>query len=1760
MLNKPVTIEIGEKTLDISLADILKHIYFRTPGIIQNIEIIGGFVRKTLLESPAFLLELLKSLTNLPTEKLQPYVDIVVKTSQSRRLPDIDIRVASSIVNRDILCNFTQSIVDYFAYSTQSPAHYVQRNAFSKFNVVYDDKNKFSIATVNPRDSFEYELLFVAQLKRKHLFAHDSLRLSILPFLLDAGPLALESDYPTPWQPLIDLLTRVIHVPDPETVDIFGFPVLMSYFTRGFSSGNPSDISRLEAKVTQLSQYHVGIPGQIAGLLSTTVRNHHQNNNEAAIALTINACMHLSISPLDTAALWDQMRAKYWADRNLENHYLLKAVDQAICTYKTPFSVVTAAVALCRGQHHRHDTSLQIEGTPYFLEVPIENERAIDTLANYLLENPDCNWLSPFLFGINNRDPHFFEPGSQLICSKSRAQRLLGYMLLLHTDNRTSDSKLLENFIDILNFLPENQRPRLFSLLESIDTFKSLTEEFKQAYTPGLSEQRQMARWIKVLVKHRATSSIANTLWIRYRSKFSKKSQDRMDPVLLEGLLPHDLEKALRIIELSTLNSKDFESKTALAMLANALPYITQLEESCFSVIAPRAIDAIIGPLASGRTLVPSHFPEVLSAFIHRLTDIGNDQQAEELLDLAAKHSDIASNNPYLYRARLSLLEKMTSSPVLLQKKWKTLEELGECPSEHRPLHKKIHLALTQQLLDNPETAQDGFRHLRVLANLSDPDPSLSQLAKRDVRKIVDFGDPDTAEQLIRKVYRKHFTPKTLISLRKRLFHRFLREMDIPKAFQQWKEIHSAFPETTRPMISALIKVDSNEKYLNAALRLLRKEVGDKEVSPKEKLDYFIEIYTKKNSLKLLGNIVTYCMETPACHHSSPRVIQLFVAEIKKQHIFDEQFLDVIRSQTPELIRQLKHCDDHGLVEKMIKAFNKLNLPFSDFELVKTQATSYLAQNNHAKALVWIKKAAVYEELFSSWLPELLQKYRVMTPEQEAETLLTYHPCILTLTQLAEINERACLLAENPEVPIAVAIQLFDLYRPITSISWSKVIERCKPSEFPIFWKSFYSWLDSSPEPSQHLRQTVQTASQFFSQLDTSTIKSLYTSLNSPDSPLGRLCESDAQTLELRGQLLLAYTPLVKSPADLTHLYDFVGNGFDLSEHLPAYRDLTLKMIEALILRKDNRFTITACQIFSLMTNMLLIAEDPPYSEPVSYALLSLLDIVRSHSYLYESDTMTLLVHASFVLRGNFANQIPSLDLAEKLSAFKTPLALEECLEHLSLLQEETPRSQKTWGVYLSNWLTANYCLDNPADVSKALTDYSTHIPRLAYKSKDYITCSDIAFDLILTYLDSPATMGKFCELTESYFKTLFGDRTVLATEREMPLYPYFSPIFTCNDTCDPEDSAFFFERMTTFVSKILDRKSLEASEESYIHHFLTKNLWALCTRFPQRKEILIPILDRFYFRYPPMDNMFFPAHVSFAGQLLLHAIRQGIYDSHEAEMAEAMLFLEMKTCLLEGNRTEDQEHVLEKVIDRVLAFRTPSALIRAVLILQGTQAIIIKNNLPAIQRIYGKLTEAVMIDPFYIYERSTLFEWVRLGLMHKETIIGFSGDEQALSSVTTLSENLFLKVLGIFQSPKLFQNSPTFSRTALLEWLGKFLILSRQNGAFWDQEGVNRYFLLAEKIVPEVIKLYADMSPSQQKHLSEIYTRIIIGEGFERTNKMSKKQKRSRSELMKKWLLKIICTPEHCRAQLEIAHGLKVFDGNNKDYKKIDSKLKSLT
>lgn len=1755
VLNKSVTFEIGEKKFQASLSDILKHVYFRTPRIIPNMEVIGGFVRKILLESPDFLMQILKTLTVLPSDELQPYVDNLIKKSKARDLPDIDVRIFSAIINRDILCNFTQSVVDYLSVCVQSEPYLVQKNAFSKFNVVYDDKNKFSIATVKPLDSFEFELLFVAELKRNHLFAHDSLRLSILPYLLGSGPLALESDYKTPWQPIIDLLTQSIHIPEPESVDIFGFPVLMSWFTRGYSAANRDEVNKLEKKVSQLSQYHMGIPGQIIGLLSTTLRNHHQDDRLAAIALTINALMHLEISPIDSTAIWQQMRAKFWEGMDLSKYPLLKMVDEALHLHQIPFPAVSAAIAL----YGQGESSMEIPGAGYYLSPSCEAPEAVNHINDYVQISPVIDWLFPFLIGQSPFHPsEHFDKGSELISSKNRSQRFLGFMLLLNCGDKKADPLLLQEFIDILNFTPEKDRPALIARMEKSTAFTTIIEKFKAKYNAKRSESGQLLAWITILAEQSETSTIAHALWMRYRNKFSSKGRTKMDVIIVNALLPHELEKALRLIELGSQGTKKIQLEKTVAMLTSILPYVAQLDEIQFATQIPRFVDLLLVVLSDKKKIDGHAFANVLAGFVNRLITTGYTSQAEELLDMISKNPGIPSGHPPLYQCRLRLVDLKQESLKPFLNAWKKLQALGECPKEHQPLYNKVHLTLTTQLLENIETVQEGYKQLRILAEQSQPDTTLSPLGKRDVTQLIDTDCSLIAAMLVRDVYLKHLKPKTLLSLRKRLFDRFLREGEYNEAYHQWKEIHTVAPQTTKAFLDAMINGKSEQKQLSGALRLIRKEVSDSELSPLEKLSYFITIFHKMKSLKLLGNIVSYAMETPACQPERVNVLKLFNTEVKQRKKFEKPFIDQIRPQLPAIIDTLKKNHHPKLVEGTAKDLNTLGLPLSDFELICSQVNSYIDAKNHKKALKWIRKASAQEELFLQWLPGLLLRYRELSPAHEAELYQVYHTSIRSLPQHSDFIEHVEEITSGKELAVTTATQLLNLYPPKTSNSWDRVIKDCDPVEFPFVWSSFYTWLETQPEISSALKTTVFAAIERLSDLTPSPVSVLFKTLESSDSPLGRLCTSESELFEFRGKLLLSYASQVETPQKLSALYDAMTTGLDLDKHIPAYRDLTLRLIAIFVHRNKQTFTSYACKIFSPLISNLLVPHPHCYCDAVSQTLITLLDLVVQDTEMTESNSLILLVYASSVLRETFGDTIPTLEIADKLSRSNASLALEECNEYLVAIPEDSPKKKKVWGQYLSRWLVVNDDWESMSEVNQALEYYTENISKLEYKSSEYISCSNIAFDLILKFLDQPQTMIKYCGLVEAYFTTLFEGRSVVTAEHEMPLHPYTSPVFTCTDSCDEKDCEFFFDRMTTLLSKLLDRDSLEPSQESYVHHFITKNLWELCSRFPGKREELVGLLDRFYFRYPPADNMFFPAHVAFAGKLLLHAIKQGIYDHHESEMAEAMLFLEMKICFVEGKRVEDQAAILERVIDRTLAFNTPSTLVRAILILQGTQAIIIKNNLESIQRIYKKLTDAISFDPFYIFNRSTLFEWVRLGLMHKDTIIGFSKEEEALSTVSHLSENLFLKVFGIFQKPSLFEGKPSFSRLALLEWLGKFLLLSRQHGAYWDRRGVDRYFRLVEMIIPEVAKVYPNMKPSQQAHISEIYTRVIIGEGFHQTSKLTNKQKRYRSEIMREWLLKIICTPDHCRTQLEFSQRLHVFEKTYKDYRKVDIRLKS--
>lgn len=145
--------------------------------------------------------------------------------------------------HRDISIKKIEALRDHLiGYLTQKMSFYdtenefirafthIHGNAFHKLFHCY----KPHYCTVSPKDLEKTEITLVANLPRNHLFSHDGLRIDISTLIHEQkhGPM-LVSDFKTAWKPLLHRMFMIIDADDIETINYMGFPLYVSYLTRG---------------------------------------------------------------------------------------------------------------------------------------------------------------------------------------------------------------------------------------------------------------------------------------------------------------------------------------------------------------------------------------------------------------------------------------------------------------------------------------------------------------------------------------------------------------------------------------------------------------------------------------------------------------------------------------------------------------------------------------------------------------------------------------------------------------------------------------------------------------------------------------------------------------------------------------------------------------------------------------------------------------------------------------------------------------------------------------------------------------------------------------------------------------------------------------------------------------------------------------------------------------------------------------------------------------------------------------------------------------------------------------------------------------------------------------------------------------------------------------------------------------------------------------------------------------------------------------
>jgi hypothetical protein len=340
--NIPIPNQTVIYTISLSMKEflqVLKQACSEKSIKIENILIIGGAVPWIL--GSEYCTALLESLVPGSTSSLSR------RDLMSIDLPpnDVDIRFIIPPESKEHIQWLKNRVVQYL--SNKLPAgDYTQTdledmittmgNVFQEFQqtTLWDQENQkididYFIFGINDLSQSKYEVSLVSLLRRPYLFSMQNLCLDISGFLSENTPveaicpmsLSVPHSFRDVAQAILEKITRIFHIPVPETVDKKGWICYCSLLTKLIHCPEGSSLAILRAatvayclKESQDPQKGSNSPLNILiGFLEWSVRKHHDSKAEDAIALAFNICSTAegAWSQSDRSILWQTLAAKF---------------------------------------------------------------------------------------------------------------------------------------------------------------------------------------------------------------------------------------------------------------------------------------------------------------------------------------------------------------------------------------------------------------------------------------------------------------------------------------------------------------------------------------------------------------------------------------------------------------------------------------------------------------------------------------------------------------------------------------------------------------------------------------------------------------------------------------------------------------------------------------------------------------------------------------------------------------------------------------------------------------------------------------------------------------------------------------------------------------------------------------------------------------------------------------------------------------------------------------------------------------------------------------------------------------------------------------------------------------------------------------------------------------------------------------------------------------------------------------------------------
>jgi hypothetical protein len=271
-----------------------------------EVEAVGGIVSYIL-----GICYYVKALEKLGVEDAGKYIGDDVKKVFENLPPDIDLRTVCEQLSSLDLEEIESRIIKYlsrciFRKVTRSTYSEVKNKAFLKKRHFVDLNNDFLIVTFGDRSARSVDNLIISKLERDQLFSKDALKIP-LPTNCSVKELDEKTVKPTStwlngWPAIISKLTKTIAVKDPESVNHFGWIMLLSYLSREYCCLNDGAEEILRGTLVNHLLKNSDRTTEYTNLVNKTVLDHHYGDFVSACFIHLNASV--SLGHLLTDADW----------------------------------------------------------------------------------------------------------------------------------------------------------------------------------------------------------------------------------------------------------------------------------------------------------------------------------------------------------------------------------------------------------------------------------------------------------------------------------------------------------------------------------------------------------------------------------------------------------------------------------------------------------------------------------------------------------------------------------------------------------------------------------------------------------------------------------------------------------------------------------------------------------------------------------------------------------------------------------------------------------------------------------------------------------------------------------------------------------------------------------------------------------------------------------------------------------------------------------------------------------------------------------------------------------------------------------------------------------------------------------------------------------------------------------------------------------------------------------------------------------------